>query len=92
MVALARAIPAQLPLTLITSVLNVGLELPRRQEIKGLQLDGYLRHSSSMTGPPAEQALTKIAYSKLFLGVDGIDLDSGLTTTNTAEARLNHQI
>jgi len=93
MVALARAIPAQMPLTVITSALNVGMELLKRPEIEVLQLGGYLRHSSSsVTGPHAEQVLREIACSKLFLGVDGIDLDFGLTTTNIGEARLNQQM
>ncbi len=93
MVALARAIPAQLALTVITSALNVGLELLKRPEIEVLQLGGYLRHSSSsVTGPHAEQVLREIACSKLFLGVDGIDLDFGLTTTNIGEAHLNQQM
>ena len=93
MVALARAIPAQMPLTVITSALNVGMELLKRPEIEVLQLGGYLRHSSSsVTGPHAEQVLREIACSKLFLGVDGIDLDFGLTTTNIGEAQLNQQM
>lgn len=90
MLALARALPAQMPLTVITSALNVGLELLRHPEIEVMQLGGYLRHSSSsVTGPHAEQVLADISCSKLFLGVDGIDLDFGLTTTNIGEARLN---
>jgi DeoR family transcriptional regulator of aga operon len=90
MVALARALPAHMPLTVITSALHVGLELLRHPEIEVMQLGGYLRHSSSsVTGPHAEQVLADISCRKLFLGVDGIDLDFGLTTTNTGEARLN---
>ncbi|MBO3269607.1 DeoR/GlpR transcriptional regulator [Hymenobacter defluvii] len=93
MLALARALPAQLPLTVITSALNVGMELLRHPEIEVLQLGGYLRHSSSsVTGPYAEQVLADTSCSKLFLGIDGIDLDFGLTTTNMGEARLNQQM
>ncbi|HEX8426984.1 DeoR/GlpR family DNA-binding transcription regulator [Hymenobacter sp.] len=89
-VALARALPPHLPLTVITSALNVGLELLHHPEIEVLQLGGYLRHSSSsVTGPQAEQVLADISCQKLFLGVDGIDLDFGLTTTNSGEAHLN---
>lgn len=90
LVALARALPPHLPLTVITAALNVALELLRHPEMEVLQLGGYLRHSSSsVTGPHAEQVLADVSCSKLFLGVDGIDLDFGLTTTNTGEARLN---
>lgn len=90
MLALARALPPNQPLTVITSALNVGMELLRHPQIEVMQLGGYLRHSSSsVTGPYAEQVLADISCSKLFLGVDGIDLDFGLTTTNIGEAHLN---
>jgi DeoR family transcriptional regulator of aga operon len=93
LLALARALPPHLPITAITSALNVGMELLQHPEIEVLQLGGYLRHSSSsVTGPHAEQVLTQIACSKLFLGVDGIDLDFGLTTTTIGEAHLNQQM
>jgi DeoR family transcriptional regulator of aga operon len=93
MVALARALPPNLPLTVIASALNVALELLQHPEVEVLLLGGYLRHSSSsVTGPHAEQVLAEVSCSKLFLGVDGIDPDFGLTTTNIGEARLNQQM
>lgn len=39
--------------------------------------------------PYAEQMLDNFLCSKLFLGVDGIDFEFGLTTTNLMEASLN---
>ena len=56
-----------------------------------IQLGGSLRKSSaSAIGPYAESLLTEMICSKLFLGIDGLDLDQGLTTSNIAEAHLNH--
>jgi len=43
----------------------------------------------SVVGPFAEQMLRHFNCSKLFVGVDGIDLEFGLTTTNMLEATLN---
>lgn len=40
-------------------------------------------------GPFAEQMLRSFNCSKLFIGVDGIDTEFGLTTTNMLEASLN---
>jgi DeoR/GlpR family transcriptional regulator of sugar metabolism len=40
-------------------------------------------------GNNAEEFLSNFACSKLFLGVDGIDLDFGITTTDMQEASLN---
>ena len=49
-----------------------------------------LRHSSlSVVGKYAENILADFSCSKLFIGVDGIDLDFGITTTNMMEASLN---
>src|SRR5690606_29885408 len=58
-----------------------------------LLLGGMLRKSStSVMGPYAEQILKDFSCNKLFLGVDGIDLEFGLTTTNMMEAHLNRDM
>ncbi|RIJ43060.1 transcriptional repressor AgaR [Pontibacter oryzae] len=91
--ALAKCIKPQESLTVTTSALNVALELLRHPEIEVLQLGGLLRKSSSsVTGPYAESILSDFSFSKLFLGVDGIDLEFGLTTTNVMEAHLNRRM
>ncbi|WP_323134713.1 transcriptional repressor AgaR [Pontibacter kalidii] len=91
--ALAKSIQPKGQLTVITSALNVSQELIQRPEIEVIQLGGLLRKSSSsVTGPYAESILTDFSFSKLFLGVDGIDLEFGLTTTNVMEAHLNRQM
>ena len=55
-----------------------------------IQLGGITRSSSvSVVGPFAEQMLRSFNCSKLFIGVDGIDPEFGLTTTNMLEASLN---
>jgi len=93
MQALARSIHTEQRLTVITSALNVALELSRHQNVEVLQLGGQLRQSSSsVIGPYAEQILADVSCSILFLGVDGIDLDMGITTTSLMEARLNQKM
>jgi DeoR family transcriptional regulator of aga operon len=93
MLALARAIHAEVRLTVITSALNVALELSQHSNVEVLQLGGQLRqNSSSVMGPYAEQILADISCGILFLGVDGIDLEVGLTTTSLMEARLNQKM
>ncbi|PTX18893.1 DeoR family transcriptional regulator [Pontibacter mucosus] len=91
--ALAKNIQPKGSLTVITSALNVALELIKHPDIEVIQLGGLLRKSSSsVTGPYAEGVLEDFSFSKLFLGVDGIDLEFGLTTTNVMEAHLNRQM
>src|SRR3546814_8935760 len=58
-----------------------------------LQLGGVVRKSSSsVVGPYSEHILDDFFCSTFFLGVDGIDLEFGLTTTNSMEAHLNRQM
>ncbi|MCX2739789.1 transcriptional repressor AgaR [Pontibacter sp. M82] len=91
--ALAKSIQPKSNLTVMTSALNVALELIKHPEIEVFQLGGLLRRSSSsVTGTYAESVLPDFSFSKLFLGVDGIDLEFGLTTTNVTEAHLNRQM
>ncbi len=91
--SLARHIQAKGSLTVITSALNVAMELISQPGIEILQLGGVLRKtSSSVTGPYSDNILNDIFCSKLFLGVDGIDLEFGLTTTSALEAHTNRQM
>ena len=88
--ALARCIQASDRLTVITASLEVASILSIDTNIDIIQLGGILRHSSlSCVGRHAEEALNDFSCSKLFLGVDGIDLDLGITTTDMMEASLN---
>lgn len=88
--ALARCIHAKQRLVVITASLEVSNILSKDNNVDILQLGGTLRHSSlSVVGKYAENALRDFSCSKLFIGVDGIDLDYGITTTNMMEASLN---
>ncbi len=88
--ALARNIHAKEKLTVITASLEVANILSNDKDIDIIQLGGIMRHSSlSVVGKYAEQALPDFSCSKLFMGVDGIDLDFGITTTDMMEASLN---
>ena len=93
MLALARSIIPEKHLTVITSSLPVALELSHHPHVEVLQLGGQLRqNSSSVMGPYAEQILDDVSCSMLFMGVDGIEPEMGLTTTSLMEARLNQKM
>jgi DeoR family transcriptional regulator of aga operon len=54
---------------------------------------GMVRHVSySVVGPHAEQMLQGLNADRLFLGVDGLDLNIGLMTPDVLEAQLNAQL
>ena len=90
MAFLAREIKPQGRLTVITASVPVTQILSQDPDVDVIQLGGITRSSSvSVVGPFAEQMLGNFNCSKLFVGVDGIDLDFGITTTNMMEASLN---
>ena len=91
--SLAKNIQPRGNLTVVTAALNVASELIHHPGIEVIQLPGLIRKtSSSVTGIYAEQMLNDFSFSKLFLGVDGIDPEFGLTTTNMMEAQLNKKM
>ena len=86
----ARQIAEMEKLTVVSASLNTSLILSKNPNIDVIQLGGSVRpNSSSVIGPIVEKMLAEFTFTKLFLGVDGIDLDFGLTTTNAMEASLN---
>jgi DeoR family transcriptional regulator of aga operon len=77
-------------LTVITNALNIAMELSGMPQIRVMMLGGMLRQTSySLVGPDAEQALAKLSADRLFLGVDGLDPEVGVTTPDRLEAALN---
>lgn len=77
-------------MTVLTASLNAALIISELNDVEVIQLGGTVRKSSSsVIGPLGEQMLSEFTCSKLFLGVDGIDLDFGLTTTSSMEASIN---
>ena len=88
--AFANKINFTEPLTVITASVKISLSLCYRQNIEVIQLGGSMRRSSaSVIGPDAENFLNELTCNKLFIGIDGLDMDFGLTTSNIGEAHLN---
>lgn len=77
-------------LTVMTNAINIGLEIVNYKSINVMLTGGRLRRESySLVGPDAEGTIKNYYFDKLFLGVDGLDIDYGLTTPNPMEAQLN---
>ena len=91
--ALARNIVPIHKLTVVSASLPVSNILSQHENIDIYQLGGMLRHSSlSVVGEYASRILDQCSFSKLYLGVDGIDVDYGITTTEIREATLNQKM
>ncbi len=80
-------------LTVITNALNISSQLVSYDNVKVIMLGGMIRHNSlSLIGPIAENNVNNYYCDKLFLGVDGIDSNYGITTPNIEEANLNRMM
>jgi len=77
-------------LVVMTNGLNIATELAHFEDTKVLMTGGTLRHKSlSFYGRQAESSLNNLRFDKVILGVDGIDISSGITTHFEHEATLN---
>jgi DeoR family transcriptional regulator, aga operon transcriptional repressor len=77
-------------LTVITNALNIAMELANLANVSLIMLGGMLRQMSySLVGPHAEQILSDLNADHVFLGVDGLDPEIGLSTPDVLEAKLN---
>lgn len=80
-------------LTVVSSSLKTSLVLNNKNHIEVIQLGGFVRKNSfSAVGEYALKLFSDIACSKLFLGVDGIDVEYGITNSNIEEAMLNKRM
>jgi len=87
---LAECLGGKKDVTLVTNALNIALAAARFPELDVVVVGGKLRRKSlAVTGPIAEADLRELRVDKLFLGVDGLDPDAGLTTPNLSEAGVN---
>jgi DeoR family transcriptional regulator of aga operon len=87
--AIAQRLKKLSSLTVITNAINIATELATT-DFEVIVTGGTLRrNSSSLVGPIAEDVLKDMHADILFLGVDGFDLEVGLTTPNLLEARVN---
>lgn len=77
-------------ITVMTNAINIALELAGQADIQVMLTGGVLREKSySLVGPEAENTIKNYYFDKLFLGVDGVDFEHGLTTPHPQEAQLN---
>ncbi|HVR24440.1 MAG TPA: transcriptional repressor AgaR [Candidatus Polarisedimenticolia bacterium] len=87
--AIARTLRDYRNLTIITNAVNIAAELAG-SALEVILTGGTLRKNSfSLVGPIAEETLRRLNADILFLGVDGFDVRSGMSTPNLLEAKVN---
>lgn len=91
--ALAQHLRVASTLTVMTNGLNSALQLADVPGVNLILAGGLLRKQSmSLQGDQAEACLHSCTFDKLFLAVDGFDLQFGVTTHNEAEASVNRKM
>ena len=89
----ARALLERHRLTVVTNALNIASELAVRPNIKLVVTGGLARSESyELVGPLAEQSLAELHLDVVFIGVDGISGEDGLTTHHEVEAHTNRAL
>lgn len=77
--------------TIVTNDFNVAAELISDSKIDTIFIGGNIRYMTASTvGPIAENSLKNIYVDKVFIGVNGIDIERGFTTPNLYEAQIKH--
>ena len=77
-------------LTVVTNALNIASELAVRPNLKLVVTGGTARPESyELVGPLAEQSLSGTNLDVVFVGADGVSVETGLTTHHEVEAHTN---
>ncbi|MEZ5793208.1 DeoR/GlpR family DNA-binding transcription regulator [Albidovulum sp.] len=77
-------------LKLVTTAINIALDLRATRSVEVTLTGGTLRRrTAEMVGHIAERTLRDINLDVTVIGVDGIDIDRGLTTYDSSEAYVN---
>ena len=87
---IARVLSSRLDLVVVTNALNIAAEMTEKPRIRVVVSGGVARsQSTELVGPWAEAALAQSTIGTAYVGVDGLDIDGGLTTHDPVEARTN---
>jgi DeoR/GlpR family transcriptional regulator of sugar metabolism len=77
-------------ITVVTSTVNVAMELSKRKDLNVFVTGGHLHGEwFSLVGPTTVQSLSHLVIHTLFIGADGIDAKSGATCYSPEEAYVN---
>lgn len=86
----AQSLSGKKGITVLTNGLNIANELAANDECELIISGGFLRRKSmSFYGSHAEEKLKYYNFNKVVLGVDGIDLERGISTHYEPEANFN---
>lgn len=86
---IARALRMHQGITVVTNAVNTAVALAENEGIQVVVTGGVMRNKGfELCGPLAEKTLQDINISKMFIGVDGVTKEHGLTTHSEQEAHI----
>lgn len=89
----ARGIRHRKNITVVTNAVNIAMELSHRSDLKIFMSGGYLSADwFALVGSAALQSVSEIFVDKMFVGVDGIHPEHGLTTNYPDQAAIHRQM
>lgn len=87
----ARALPNDAGITIVTNALNIASELVLRPSVRVVVVGGSARHASyELVGPAAELVIERYLLDISFIGVDGLTVEEGCSTYDEMEAHTDH--
>lgn len=89
----ARSLRHRKGITVVTNTVNVAMELGNREDLTVLVTGGYLRGGwFSLVGAAAAHGVREVFLDKVFLGVNAIHAERGLTCLHPEEAAINRAL
>src|SRR4030095_8779625 len=89
----ARSLRHRKNITVVTNALNVAMELSHRSDLKVFVSGGFLSSDwFALVGPAAAESVSEMFVDKVFIGVDGIHSEHGLTTNYPDQAAIHRQM
>lgn len=86
----ARSIRHRKNITVITNAVNIAMELSHRDDLKLIVTGGSLSGAwFALVGPTAIANISELFVDKMFVGVDGISPEHGLTTNYPDQAAVH---
>ncbi|OXM15307.1 DeoR/GlpR family DNA-binding transcription regulator [Paenibacillus herberti] len=85
---IAKLIKMRRGITVVTNAVNIAMELAG-SDIQVVVTGGMMRHNSfELCGPLGEGMVSHLNIGKMFIGVDGISENGGITTYSEQEAQI----
>ncbi|WP_442601255.1 DeoR/GlpR family DNA-binding transcription regulator [Paenibacillus sp. KN14-4R] len=85
---IAKQLKGRQGITVVTNAVNIAMELADSEGIQVVVIGGVMRAKNfELCGPLAEKTIEHINIGKMFLGIDGFNIQQGISTYSELEAQ-----